>query len=218
MDSLSLLQGIFPTQGSNPGLPHCRQILFQLSHQGIPRILEWVAYPFSSRSSWLRNWTGVSCIAGGFFTNRDIREALGNDMCHDNSSEHIRSTESVCILSASPSNGAYDQRSLRASTSYLNSIALHAVFQWTPSSTSSEGLTFRMLEPQLMIILLKTSSSFRALRGQRETPSPKSWLTLLSNLSQLSYPFNQSLFNSTLAMSLSLVSSFLFSSSPLSLF
>ena len=34
--SLSLLQGIFPTQGSNPGLPHCRQILYQLSHQGSP--------------------------------------------------------------------------------------------------------------------------------------------------------------------------------------
>ena len=31
--SLSLLQRIFPTQGSNPGLPHCRQILCQLSHQ-----------------------------------------------------------------------------------------------------------------------------------------------------------------------------------------
>jgi len=31
-----LLQGIFPTQGSNPGLPHCRQILYQLSHQGSP--------------------------------------------------------------------------------------------------------------------------------------------------------------------------------------
>ena len=32
--SLSHLQGIFPTQGSNPGLPHCRQILYQLSHKG----------------------------------------------------------------------------------------------------------------------------------------------------------------------------------------
>ena len=38
--SLSLLQGIFPTQGSNPGLPHCRWILYQLSHKGSPRILE----------------------------------------------------------------------------------------------------------------------------------------------------------------------------------
>ena len=34
--SLSLLQGIFPTQGSNSGLLHCRQILYQLSHQGSP--------------------------------------------------------------------------------------------------------------------------------------------------------------------------------------
>ena len=34
--SLPFLQGIFPTQGSNPGLPHRRQILYQLSHQGSP--------------------------------------------------------------------------------------------------------------------------------------------------------------------------------------
>ena len=37
--SLSFLQGISPTQGSNPGLPHCRQILCQLSHQGSPELL-----------------------------------------------------------------------------------------------------------------------------------------------------------------------------------
>ena len=60
--SLSLLQGIFPTQGSNPGHLHCRRILYQLSHKGSPRILEWVAYPFSSRSFWPRNRTGVSCL------------------------------------------------------------------------------------------------------------------------------------------------------------
>ena len=42
--SLSLLQGIFPTQGSNPGLPHCKWVLYQLSHKRSPRILEWVAY------------------------------------------------------------------------------------------------------------------------------------------------------------------------------
>ena len=35
--SLSLLQGIFETQESNPGLPHCRRILYQLSHKGSPR-------------------------------------------------------------------------------------------------------------------------------------------------------------------------------------
>ena len=38
MGNLSLLQGIFPTQGSNPGLWHCRQILYQLSHKGSPDI------------------------------------------------------------------------------------------------------------------------------------------------------------------------------------
>ena len=37
MRSLSLLQRIFPTQRSNPGLPHCRQFLYQLSHKGRPR-------------------------------------------------------------------------------------------------------------------------------------------------------------------------------------
>ena len=63
-----VFQGIFPTQGSNPCHPHCRQILYHLSYQGSPRILEWVAYPFSGGSSRPRNRTGVSCIAGGFFT------------------------------------------------------------------------------------------------------------------------------------------------------
>ena len=46
--SLSLLQGIFPIQRSNPHLLHCRWILYQLSHKGSPRTLEWVAYPFSN--------------------------------------------------------------------------------------------------------------------------------------------------------------------------
>ena len=36
VDSLSLLQGIFPNQGLNPGFPHCRWILYQLSRKGSP--------------------------------------------------------------------------------------------------------------------------------------------------------------------------------------
>ena len=47
----ALLQGIFLNQGSNPGLPHCRQTLYYLSHQGSPRILEWVACTLSRGSS-----------------------------------------------------------------------------------------------------------------------------------------------------------------------
>ena len=76
VSSLSLLQGIFPTQGLNPGLLYCRHILSQLNNEGSSRILEWVAYPFSSGSCQPRNWTWVSCIAGWFFTNWAIREAL----------------------------------------------------------------------------------------------------------------------------------------------
>ena len=54
--------GDLPNPGIEPGLPHCRWILYHLSHQGSPRILKWVAYPFSGGSSWPRN-SRVSCIA-----------------------------------------------------------------------------------------------------------------------------------------------------------
>ena len=62
--SLSLLQGIFQTQGSNPGLPHCRQILSWLCHKGDPRILDWVACPFCDGSGFLTqesNWSFLQC-------------------------------------------------------------------------------------------------------------------------------------------------------------
>ena len=39
------------SQPLNPGLPHCRQILYCLSYQGSPNILEWVFYPFSRETS-----------------------------------------------------------------------------------------------------------------------------------------------------------------------
>ena len=77
-----LLQGFFPTQGSNPSLPHCRQILYHLSHQRNSkvaqsyltlcnlrdytvhrilqaRILEWIAFPFFRGSSQPRERTQV---------------------------------------------------------------------------------------------------------------------------------------------------------------
>ena len=73
--SYSLLQSIFPTQGLNLGLSHCSWILYQLSHPGSPRILEWVAYPFSRGSSWPRNQTRVSFIVGRFFTIWATKEA-----------------------------------------------------------------------------------------------------------------------------------------------
>ena len=71
----SLLQGIFPTQGLNPNLLHCRRILYHLSHPGSPKILQWVADPFSRGPSQPRNWTRVSCFTCGFFTSWATREA-----------------------------------------------------------------------------------------------------------------------------------------------
>ena len=72
----------FPSPGAlpNPGIEP-RSLTLQMfslpaDHKGRLRILEWVAYPFSRGSSWLRNQTGVSCIAGGFCTNWAIRKAL----------------------------------------------------------------------------------------------------------------------------------------------
>ena len=65
--------GSFPFSGGsaqlNPGLLHGRQILYQLSHKGSPRILERVAYPFSADLPNPGNQTRVSCTAGRFFTN-----------------------------------------------------------------------------------------------------------------------------------------------------
>ena len=52
--SLSLLQEIFPSQGSNPGLPHCMQILYQLSHQGSPSS-NWFCLCHNYSSSGLRS-------------------------------------------------------------------------------------------------------------------------------------------------------------------
>ena len=68
-----LLQGIFPTQGLNPGLPH----LYHVSYQGSPWMLEGVAYPVSRGPSQLRNQTGVSCIAGSFFYQLSYQGSLG---------------------------------------------------------------------------------------------------------------------------------------------
>ena len=60
--SLPLLQGIFPTQGLKPGLHHCRQILYQLSHKRSPRIQKWVSQSVQSLSRvWLfvTPWTAA---------------------------------------------------------------------------------------------------------------------------------------------------------------
>ena len=70
----ALLHRTFPIQGLNSRFLHCRWILYHLSHQRSPSILDWVAYPFSRGCSQPRNQIGISCIVGGFFTSWATRE------------------------------------------------------------------------------------------------------------------------------------------------
>ena len=65
--------GDLPNPRIEPRSPLCRWIPYQLSLQGSSRIREWVAYPFSSRSSRPRSQTGVSCIAGRFNSKKQCR-------------------------------------------------------------------------------------------------------------------------------------------------
>ena len=98
-----LLQGIFPTQGLKAGLPHCRQILYSLSHQGSPRILQCIVYPFSRGTSQPRNWTRVSCIAGRFFTSwatwkapwiiKETQSGAGEPRLHTFKTGNIQNTD-----------------------------------------------------------------------------------------------------------------------------
>ena len=94
--SLSFLQEIFPTQGSNPCLPHCKWILYQLSHKGSPWTLEWVAFSSSRGFFQPRNRSGVSCIAGKFFTNWAIREAHNVNQNYNEVSSHT--SQNVVLL------------------------------------------------------------------------------------------------------------------------
>ena len=74
----SLLQEIFPAQGLNPGLLHCRWILYHLSQQGSPRILEWVAHPFSRQTSQPRGFLHCRWILHQLIYQGSLTYAIDN--------------------------------------------------------------------------------------------------------------------------------------------
>ena len=74
VDCRTLLQRISPTQGLSPGLPHCRQILYQLSHKRSPRIWEWGSLSLLQRIFLTQESNRDLLIAGGFFTKWAVRE------------------------------------------------------------------------------------------------------------------------------------------------
>ena len=77
VDSLSLLQVIFPTQGSNPGVLHCRRILYQLSHKGSP---VWGAEPIPAPHHSLAHHCWVSTPHSPFSTDET---ALRSSACFE---------------------------------------------------------------------------------------------------------------------------------------
>ena len=79
--SLSLLQGIFPTQESNPGLLHCRQILYQLSYQGS---LQHVKVEGTQEFSLLYPFTSASCWWGSTHLKEQL-QADGHALCDQDS-------------------------------------------------------------------------------------------------------------------------------------
>ena len=95
---LSLRQGIFPTQGSNPGLPHCRWIFNQLSHREGPKILEWVAYPFSNGYSLPRNLTGVCALQADSLPTELSRKPQFFSICPSSEMRSISVTLSLLIF------------------------------------------------------------------------------------------------------------------------
>ena len=71
---LSLLQGIFPTQRSNPGLPHCRQSLYQLNHQGSPKVRRETDFETLTWEHVL-GATLIHCLLNGNVCTGDINKA-----------------------------------------------------------------------------------------------------------------------------------------------
>ena len=86
----SLLRGIFPTQGWNPGVVHCKGNSLPAEPPGKPKNIGMVTYPFSRGSSWPRDRIGVSCIADGFFTSWATWEVIYVCVC-------VRVCVCVCI-------------------------------------------------------------------------------------------------------------------------
>ena len=71
-----LLQGIFPTQGSNPDLSHCRQTLYHLSHQGSPKIKY-------NHKRWEMNGENVSKHRIILLISSRIQDFSVKEICHN---------------------------------------------------------------------------------------------------------------------------------------
>ena len=101
--SLSPLQGIFLTQGSNPGLPHCRQILYQLSYHGRVEVRRFRRYLGGrlERMWWLKamdsgdeSW-GRTFLQGFWLVQTGGGAVMGNGMGDEASFIHMEFEETM---------------------------------------------------------------------------------------------------------------------------
>ena len=115
------------------------------------RIPDWVAFPFSQGSSQPRDWTQVSHITGGFFTNWAIREALTLYTTLQPNSKyywlHLQSSKHVQMLNTPHSFYCYHQICTNISqTLYCNSLPTFLSFQWPLfSSQFSKSPTYEQV-------------------------------------------------------------------------
>ena len=177
----ALLQEILWTQGSNSGLLPCKQILYCLSHQGSPGILEWVAYPFSRGCSTPRDQTRVSCITGRFFTSWATQKV---PCCCD---LFILSLFFLILsfflmsrrLSASTSHPSIYSRmlSLLLEMTYLSSQILGICTSTHPSF----HLTLRAPQPMFLYMSLSQFISPLSLKNRLLLPMLKSHCSLFCN-------------------------------------
>ena len=81
----ALLQGIFPTQGSNPDLPHCKQVLYQLSYQGSPRDILYLHkflythFKTLQYSIWYTGFPGISVVKSHMPMQETQVQSLGTE-------------------------------------------------------------------------------------------------------------------------------------------
>ena len=142
----ALLQGTISIEGLNPGLLHCRLIRYHMNYQRSPRTLEWIAYPFFRGTSCPKNWTGVSYIAGGFFTTWDTRE-----------DHHMTSVSSVQFSHSVVSNSSWPHGLQHAGppcpSNSPNLLKLTAIESVIPS--------YRLILCRPLLLLLSTFPSIR---------------------------------------------------------
>ena len=102
----SLLQGIFLTQGSNPGLPHCRWILYQLSHKGSPsetlcrHQLIWCVTEFCLvRLNWKSCWDAPEIfLSDNVYPSSTLLSASWNEFVMTDSRAVILNHEYGCFM------------------------------------------------------------------------------------------------------------------------